>query len=58
MKQNDSKKRARRKDLLVKESDIQLEYICCISGDLYYYYSKPVPRFHFTSPWYNKRTTH
>lgn len=27
-------------------------------GDLYYYYSKPVPRFHFTSPWYNKRTTH
>ncbi|KAL6428880.1 hypothetical protein ACFW04_008011 [Cataglyphis niger] len=27
-------------------------------GDLYYYYSQPVPRFHFTSPWYNKRTTH
>lgn len=29
-----------------------------ISGALYYYYSKPVPRFHFTSPWYNKRTTY
>lgn len=29
-----------------------------ISGALYYYYSQPVPRFHFTSPWYNKRTTY
>nr|XP_012140231.1 PREDICTED: uncharacterized protein LOC100882609 isoform X3 [Megachile rotundata] len=27
-------------------------------GSLYYYYSKPVPRFHFTRPWYNKRTTY
>ncbi|XP_071555990.1 uncharacterized protein Mf isoform X1 [Temnothorax nylanderi] len=27
-------------------------------GALYYYYSQPVPRFHFTSPWYNKRTTY
>ncbi|XP_006621017.1 uncharacterized protein LOC102673167 isoform X3 [Apis dorsata] len=27
-------------------------------GALYYYYSQPVPRFHFTRPWYNKRTTY
>ncbi|XP_043521254.1 uncharacterized protein LOC122534558 isoform X1 [Frieseomelitta varia] len=27
-------------------------------GSLYYYYSQPVPRFHFTRPWYNKRTTY
>ncbi|XP_053972537.1 uncharacterized protein LOC128886015 isoform X1 [Hylaeus anthracinus] len=27
-------------------------------GALYYYYSQPVPRFHFSSPWYNKRTTY
>lgn len=39
-------------------SDMQLEYLCCISGSLYYYYSQPVPRFHFTRPWYNKRTTY
>lgn len=42
----------------MNRSDMQFEYICYISGALYYYYSQPVPRFHFTRPWYNKRTTY
>lgn len=44
--------------LKMNRSDMQFEYICYISGALYYYYSQPVPRFHFTRPWYNKRTTY
>ncbi|XP_017876214.2 uncharacterized protein LOC108622682 [Ceratina calcarata] len=51
-------RRIRKKDLLLNVNDVHLEYVCCISGALYYYYSQPVPRFHFTTPWYNKRTTY
>lgn len=55
---NNKRKKKKKYILKMNRSDMQFEYICYISGALYYYYSQPVPRFHFTRPWYNKRTTY